>query len=85
MRPVDSTRKIKQFKGSLRPSQSLHARFFKSSSKELFGVMENSNPEEINIYIIFKKKKIQFQVKKKTPFKELNRLLYLHLHKHLIE
>lgn len=47
--------------------------------------MENSNPEEINIYIIFKKKKIQFQVKKKTPFKELNRLLYLHLHKHLIE
>jgi len=47
--------------------------------------MESSNPEEINIYIIFKKKKIQFQVKNKSTFKELNRQLYSNLYKHLLE
>jgi len=44
MKPVDSNRKIKHFKHSLRPSQSLHARFFKSSCNDVLNSIENSNP-----------------------------------------
>lgn len=40
--------------------------------------------DEVAMYIIYKQSKIQFTVKNKTNFEELNKLLYSHLLKHLV-
>lgn len=37
------------------------------------------------IYIIYKQNKIQFSVKAKTTFQQLNKLLYTHLIKYLLQ
>jgi len=43
MKLVNTITKIKHFKNTLRPSQSLHTRFFKSSPKEQNNILENAN------------------------------------------
>jgi hypothetical protein len=85
MRQADLSKKGKHFQGALRPSQSLHSRLLKSGLKDQPKRSEPRTIDELTICIIYKKKKIEFTVKTHTPFPELNRQLYSHLHAHLSE
>lgn len=84
MRPIDLSRKTKHFQDHPRPSQSLHCRFLRSNFRDLSKKSEPRKVDELTMCIIYKKKKIEFTVKSKTSFDELNRQLYRHLHSYLL-
>lgn len=73
MRPVDLSRKAKQFQTGLRPSQSLHTRFLKSNPNEHTRKLGPQRMDEVTVCIIFKKKKIEFCVKHKTSMGDLKK------------
>lgn len=84
MRAIDGLRNAKHFQENIRPSQSLHCRFLKSNFRDLSKKTEQRKVDEITICIIYKKKKIEFSVKSKTTFQELNREMYRRLHGYLV-
>lgn len=68
MKTINSSQKLKHFH-QMRPSQSLHAHLNKTIKTETAKESLKRSQDEITICIIYKKKKIQFELKTKTTFK----------------
>ena len=79
MKHVDSASKIKRFHASLRPSQSLHSRLNKPPR-----TLPTPLPDSLTVCILFKKKKVNFNVEPNLPFSELLPLMFRHLKDHLL-
>lgn len=80
MKTVNSTQKTKIFQPSLRPSQSLHTRLAKQQHHPYNTA--KSHIESLTVCLLYGKNKIQFNVKPRTSFHELEKALYSHLYSH---
>jgi hypothetical protein len=76
MKTVDSNKQLKHPQPHLRPSHSLHGHLLKNRIKQPSGSSINKNMDTLTVCILYKKKKIQLEVKRNTCFEELNKILY---------
>lgn len=75
MKTGESTRHLMHLPHQFQSSLSLHTRIIKNKNKPPSQPI-SKNIDEIMVCIIFRKKKIQFNVKHRTTFEDLNRILY---------